>query len=229
MYEEYRQRYQNQLLRVTVLGVTPNSAWVLAAISGQWAFVAVTRDEPDQVITSQVDSAIVQLIRLIAKRLLGFDVSTSILPDSLKAMVTSFSSDDVNRPRKTFPLTLIRQPAGTSLDFWSLGEAAFLTVPDQKIQPADLRAWLVNLLPHAHGVGFGPVTDRAALAVMALDHGRQFAAGSSPEVAVVLADGREVAAYHLDAAQTSDAGYQAALEAAKQNQATVRRFFADEV
>jgi len=46
---------------------------------------------------------------------------------------------------------------------------------------------------------------------------------------VVLADGREVAAYHLDAAQTSDAGYQAALEAAKQNQATVRRFFADEV
>lgn len=229
MYEEYRQRYQNQLLRVTVLGVTPNSAWVLAAISGQWAFVAVTRDEPDQVITSQIDSAIVQLIRLIAKRLLGFDVSTSILPDSLKAMVTSFSSDDVNRPRKTFPLTLIRQPAGTSLDFWSLGEAAFLTVPDQKLQPADLRTWLVNLLPHAHGVGFGPVTDRAAPAVMALDHGRQFAAGSSPEVAVVLADGREVAAYHLDAAQTSDAGYQAALEAAKQNQATVRRFFADEV
>ncbi|QVI35802.1 hypothetical protein BVJ53_01820 [Lacticaseibacillus chiayiensis] len=229
MYGEYRQRYQNQLLRVTVLGVTPNSAWVLAAISNQWAFAAITQDEHDQVITSQVDPAIVQLIRLIAKRLLGFNPDTSMMPDTLKAMVTALSPDDPNRARKTFPLTLIRQPAGTSLDFWSLGEAAFLTVPDQRLQPADLRTWLVNLLPHAHGVGFGPVTDRAALAVMALDHGRQFAAGSSPEVAVVLADGRKVATYHLDAAQVSDAGYRAALEAAKQNQATVRRFFANEV
>ncbi|KLI76395.1 MULTISPECIES: hypothetical protein [Lacticaseibacillus] len=229
MYEEYRQRYQNQLLRVTVLGATPNSAWVLAAINGHWAFVAVTRDEQAQVISSQIDPAIVQLIRLIANRLLGFDPDTSMLPESLKAMVTALSPDEASRPRKTFPLTLIRQPAGTSLDFWSLDEAAFLTVPDQKLQPADLRTWLVNLLPHAHGAGFGPVTDRAALAVMALDHGQQFAAGSSPEVAVVLANGREVAEYHLDAAQTSDAGYQAALEAAKQNQATVRRFFADEV
>ena len=104
-----------------------------------------------------------------------------------------------------------------------------MTVPQQKVRPADLHEWLRNILPNVHGLGYGPVTDLAALAVLALDTSHHLAAGSSPEVAVVLDNGKEVAAYHLDAAQTSDTGYQSALKAAKQNLKTVHRFFANEV
>lgn len=121
------------------------------------------------------------------------------------------------------------QVAGTTVDFWLAGDAAFLTVPDDRLQPIDLKAWVQNILPQAHGMGFGPVTGQAALAILANDRGKHLAAGCSSELAVVLMADHEVAAYHLDAAQTSDAGYQTAVAAAKQNHHVVQRFFENHV
>ena len=188
MYPEYRQRYQGQLVRVTILSVTTTVAWVIGTIGSQWAVAGVSRHDEKQASSEQVDPVLVES-----------------------------------------ELKLIPKPAGAPLDFWSWRKAVFLTVPQQKVRPADLHEWLRNILPNVHGLGYGPVTDLAALAVLALDTSHHLAAGSSPEVAVVLDNGKEVAAYHLDAAQTSDTGYQSALKAAKQNLKTVHRFFENEV
>ncbi|NVO87177.1 hypothetical protein HWN39_01535 [Lactobacillus rhamnosus] len=231
MYPEYRQRYQDQLVRVTILSVTTTVAWVIGTIGSQWAVAGVSRHDEKQAQASseQVDPVLVELVRVIAGRLIQKDLTTTSLPESLLPMVTALTEHHWREPDPESALKLIPKPAGAPLDFWSLRKAVFLTVPQQEVRPADLHEWLLNILPNVHGLGYGPVTDLAALAVLALDTSHHLAAGSSPEVAVVLDNGKEVAAYHLDAAQTSDTGYQSALQAAKQNLKTVHRFFANEV
>ncbi|WP_241659914.1 hypothetical protein [Lacticaseibacillus rhamnosus] len=42
MYPEYRQRYQGQLVRVTILSVTTTVAWVIGTIGSQWAVAGVS-------------------------------------------------------------------------------------------------------------------------------------------------------------------------------------------
>ncbi len=229
MYPEYRQRYQGQLVRVTILSVTTTVAWVIGMIGSQWAVAGVSTRDEKQAASEQVDPVLVELVRVIAGRLVHKDLATTSLPESLLPMVTALTEHHWLKPDPESALKLIPEPAGAPLDFWSWRKAVFLTVPQQKVRPADLHEWLRNILPNVHGLGYGPVTDLAALAVLALDTSHHLAAGSSPEVAVVLDNGKEVAAYHLDAAQTSDAGYQSALKAAKQNLKTVHRFFANEV
>lgn len=229
MYPEYRQRYQDQLVRVTILSVTTTVAWVIGTIGSQWAVAGVSPRDEKQAASEQVDPVLVELVRVIAGRLVHKNLATTSLPESLLPMVTALTEHHWLKPDSESALKLIPKPAGAPLNFWSLRKAVFLTVPQQKVRPADLHEWLRNILPNVHGLGYGPVTDLAALAVLALDTSHHLAAGSSPEVAVVLDNGKEVAAYHLDAAQTSDTGYQSALQAAKQNLKTVHRFFANEV
>ena len=228
MYPEYRQRYQDQLVRVTILSVTTTVAWVIGTIGSQWAVAGVSPRDEKQAASVQVDPVLVELVRVIAGRLVHKNLATTSLPESLLPMVTALTEHHWLKPDPESALKLIPKPAGAPLDFWSLRKAVFLTATQQEVRPADLHEWLRNILPNVHGLGYGPVTDLAALAVLALDTSHHLAAGSSPEVAV-LDNGKEVAAYHLDAAQTSDAGYQSALKAAKQNLKTVHRFFANEV
>ncbi|ETW68350.1 hypothetical protein N577_007115 [Lacticaseibacillus rhamnosus 2166] len=225
MYPEYRQRYQDQLVRVTILSVTTTIAWAIGTIGSQWAVAGVSPRDEKQAASEQVDPVLVELVRVIAGRLVDKNLATTSLPESLLPMVTALTEHHWLKPDSESALKLIPKPAGAPLNFWSLRKAVFLTVPQQKVRPADLHEWLRNILPNVHGLGYGPVTDLAALAVLALDTSHHLAAGSSPEVAVVLDNGKEVAAYHLDAAQTSDTGYQSALQAAKQNLKTVHRFF----
>lgn len=41
MYPEYRQRYQGQLVRVTILSVTTTVAWVIGMIGSQLSLIHI--------------------------------------------------------------------------------------------------------------------------------------------------------------------------------------------
>lgn len=169
MYPEYRQRYQDQLVRVTILSVTTTIAWAIGTIGSQWAVAGVSPRDEKQAASEQVDPVLVELVRVIAGRLVDKNLATTSLPESLLPMVTALTEHHWLKPDSESALKLIPKPAGAPLNFWSLRKAVFLTVPQQKVRPADLHEWLRNILPNVHGLGYGPVTDLAALAVLALD------------------------------------------------------------
>ncbi|KAB1965852.1 hypothetical protein [Lacticaseibacillus paracasei] len=231
MGAEYRQRYEDHLLRITVLAATHQITVVFAAMAAdQWATAGITKKGAVQTASEGIALPLQQLVQAIAIGLIGKTPTLSLLPSELQKTVTTILQNrELLMTATPTGLTIMPQVADTTVDFWLAGDAAFLTVPDDRLQPIDLKAWVQNILPQAHGMGFGPVTGQAALAILANDRGKHLAAGCSSEVAVVLMADHEVAAYHLDAAQTSDAGYQTAVAAAKQNHHVVQRFFENHV
>ncbi|MFR2012986.1 MAG: hypothetical protein ACLS4D_02610 [Lacticaseibacillus rhamnosus] len=59
MYPEYRQRYQDQLVRVTILSVTTTIAWAIGTIGSQWAVAGVSPRDEKQAASEQVDPVLV--------------------------------------------------------------------------------------------------------------------------------------------------------------------------
>ena len=119
MYPEYRQRYQDQLVRVTILSVTTTVAWVIGTIGSQWAVAGVSPRDEKQAASVQVDPVLVELVRVIAGRLVHKNLATTSLPESLLPMVTALTEHHWLKPDPESALKLIPKPAGAPLDFWS--------------------------------------------------------------------------------------------------------------
>ena len=107
MYPEYRQRYQDQLVRVTILSVTTTIAWAIGTIGSQWAVAGVSPRDEKQAASEQVDPVLVELVRVIAGRLVDKNLATTSLPESLLPMVTALTEHHWLKPDSESALKLI--------------------------------------------------------------------------------------------------------------------------
>ena len=90
MGAEYRQRYEDHLLRITVLAATHQITVVFAAMAAdQWAAAGITKKGAVQTASEGIALPLQQLVQAIAIGLIGKTPTLSLLPSELQKTVTT--------------------------------------------------------------------------------------------------------------------------------------------